>query len=327
MLINKEFSIVWHAGEPLAVPLSFYREVVSEVRKIIPKNKNVVHHIQSNGMLLNQEWCDFIIAENIRIGISCDGPEFIHDKNRLTRAGKGTFKEVMKGIELLKKNNIEFHIIGVITDLSLDYAEEIYNFFFEMGIRSLGMNIDEEDGANIKSTIQAPLEEKLKKFWSKLYELQLNQERYLHIRELFNLHTRLLEGPTQLPPMFYSQMNGPLQIIALDIYGNFTTFSPELLGMKDATYGYENFDLGNVNEVGFTESLSSEKFRHIFGEINKGIDACRMECEYFNLCGGGAPSNKLYENGSFASTETRYCRYTRKIIIDAVFEKMEFELT
>ncbi|HTL83404.1 MAG TPA: cyclophane-forming radical SAM/SPASM peptide maturase GrrM/OscB [Bacteroidia bacterium] len=325
-LINKQFSLVWHAGEPLAVPVSFYKEVVEGIKKIIPEDKKVVHHIQSNGMLLDQEWCDFIKAEGIRIGLSCDGPEFIHDRNRLTRSGKGTFKKVMEGMQMLKDNGIDFHVIGVITDFSLDHAEEIYNFFQGIGVRSLGLNIDEEDGANKKSTIQAPLEDKLKKFWAKLYDLQINSKNYLHIRELFNLHSRLFEGPMQLPEMYFTQMNGPLQIIALDINGNFTTFSPELLGMKDSTYGYENFDLGNVHDIGFLESLDTPKFKHIFNEITKGIYACRKECEYFNLCGGGAPSNKLYENQSFATTETRYCRYTRKIIIDAVIDKMQKEL-
>ena len=325
-LIDKEFSIVWHAGEPLSVPIEFYREVVDKVKLIIPEGKKVVHHIQSNGMLLTQEWCDFIKQADIRMGLSCDGPKFLHDKNRLTRSGKGSFDEVMKGIELLKKNEIDFHIIGVITDTSLDHTDEIYNFFYDMGIRSLGLNIDEEDGANKKSTIQAPLEEKLKKFWSRLYDLQINSGKYLHIRELFNFHSRLLNGPAQLPANYFTQMNGPLQIIALDIEGNFTTFSPELLGMKDVTYGYENFDLGNVHQTGFTESLSSDKFKHIFTEINKGIEMCRKECEYFNLCGGGAPSNKLYENHNFATTETRYCKYTRKTIVDAVLEKLESEL-
>jgi uncharacterized protein len=325
-LINKQFNIVWHAGEPLAVPLSFYQEVVEAVKKIVPEDNKVIHHIQTNAMLLTQEWCDFINAEGIRIGISCDGPEFLHDANRLTRGGKGTFKEVMAGADLLKKNNIDFHVIGVITDKSLDHAEEIYNFFFEMGVRSFGLNIDEEDGSNKKSTIQEPLEAKLKIFWQKLYDLQIHSEKYVHVRELFNFHNRLLQGPVQLPPMYFTQMNGPLQIIALDIKGNFTTFSPELLGMKDENYGYENFDLGNVHEIGFRESLNTEKFKHIFREINDGINMCRKECSYFNLCGGGAPSNKLYENGSFATTETRYCKYTRKTIVDAVIEKMEEEL-
>ena len=113
----------------------------------------------------------------------------------------------------------------------------------------------------------------------------------------------------------------PLKIITLDTDGNFTTFSPELIGMKDDRF--TDFNLGNVHTDSFRDSLNTEKFRTMFGEIMTGIKLCSDTCAYFKMCGGGAPSNKLYENKSFATAETKFCKYSRQIIIDSILEQME----
>lgn len=320
-LVRKEFSLVWHAGEPTALPLSFYRSVTEMLQKTVPKNFTVNQHIQTNAMLITREWCDFIKEANIKIGVSIDGPEFLHDRNRLTRGGKGTFKSAMKGIELLKKNNIPFSNIAVITAASLDYPIEIYNFFKEMGITSLGFNIDEEDGANTQSTIQDDHEEKLKHFWKTIYELQLQEGNYLHIREIFGFNEMLMNTDFDRDRVSFGQMITPYKIISMDTSGNFTTFSPELIGMKDERFG--NFNLGNIHRDGLREVLKTEKFITMYTEIMGGVKLCRDTCDYFKQCGGGAPSNKLYENKSFITSETRYCRFSRKIIIDAILEVME----
>lgn len=320
-LLQKEFSIVWHAGEPLAVPLEFYKEVCRLIKNIIPADIKVHQHIQTNATLITQEWCDFIKEYGIIMGVSIDGPAFLHDANRITRSAKGTFEKTMKGVQLLRDNDIEFTVIAVITDKSLDYPKEIYSFFKELGVRSLGFNIDEEDGANTVSTIQQPLEDKLKNFWKEIYLLQLQPDNYIHIREIFGFNEMLLKGEGLPGNVLHGQMLCPYQIITIDTQGNFTTFSPELIGMKDEQWG--DFNLGNVHTDSFREALQTEKFQRIFNEIMKGVWMCRQTCSYYNLCGGGAPSNKLYENKTFASTETNFCRYSRKIIIDSIVESME----
>jgi len=320
-LVKKEFSIVWHAGEPTAMNIEFYQEITNFLIEFVPEGYKVNQHIQTNATLINQEWCDFFKRSNMIVGVSIDGPQFIHDANRVTRSGKGTFDKTMQGINLLKANNIEFSAIAVITALSLDYPREIYNFFKELGPRSLGFNIDEEDGANLKSTIQEEQEQKLANFWATLYDLQLQKDNYVHIREIFGFNEMLLKSDFESDRIPIGQMVAPLKIITVDTEGNFSTFSPELIGMKDESY--DNFNLGNVHTDSFRGILQSEKFNTMFEEIMTGIKLCSETCDYFKMCGGGAPSNKLYENKSFATTETKYCKYSRKIIIDSILNKME----
>jgi uncharacterized protein len=321
-LVKNEFSIVWHAGEPMALDIEFYLKVTETLDKIVPDGFKVNQHIQTNATLINQDWCDFFKKSKMIVGVSIDGPEFIHDAKRVTRSGKGTFQKTMDGINLLKKNGIEFSAIAVVTDTSLDYPNEIYEFFKKLGVRSVGFNIDEEDGINLVSSIQNEQEEKLRYFWKIIYGLQLKKDNYLHIREIFGFNQMFLYINLEEQRVHLGQMTTPLKIITLDTDGNFTTFSPELIGMKDERF--QDFTLGNVHTDSYRSVLNTDKFKLMFSEIMTGIKLCSESCDYFKLCGGGAPSNKLYENKSFASTETKYCKYSRKIIIDSIIDEMDF---
>jgi uncharacterized protein len=113
----------------------------------------------------------------------------------------------------------------------------------------------------------------------------------------------------------------PFGIVSIDWQGNISTFSPELLGGKSLKYG--EFSWGNT----MTDSLMSIKqnpgFIRIAEEIQEGMKMCQQSCQYFAYCGGGAPSNKYYENGSFASGETMYCRHTVQLPFDIVLADLE----
>src|SRR6185437_6130651 len=139
-IIDKEVTIVWHAGEPLAVPLSYYKKYFQIIDSSTPAHVKIKHSIQTNGMLVTDEWCRFIKENRISIGLSIDGPAFLHDKNRVTRSAKGTHAKALEGAALLRKHNIRFHIIAVITAESCNYPDEIFNFFKDLGVEYLGLN-------------------------------------------------------------------------------------------------------------------------------------------------------------------------------------------
>jgi len=107
----------------------------------------------------------------------------------------------------------------------------------------------------------------------------------------------------------------------MDWAGNISTFSPELLGLKNAQYG--DFLLGNINCDRLLDLPRRANFARMLQDIEAGVAMCREKCEYFSVCGGGEPVNKLAENGTFISTETTYCRLTKMRATDLVLDALE----
>jgi radical SAM protein with 4Fe4S-binding SPASM domain len=103
--------------------------------------------------------------------------------------------------------------------------------------------------------------------------------------------------------------------------GNYSTFSPELLNAESKKY--DGFTIGNVHTENFLDALLSEKFSRIYSDILKGIILCKKECKYFSVCGGGTPSNKYSENGTFDSSETNYCRFKFQKLFDIFLNNVE----
>jgi uncharacterized protein len=320
-LVHERFSIVWHAGEPLAMPIDFYRQVSEYIDELASDQLTITQFIQTNAMLINQDWCDLFIKHKINVGVSIDGPEELHNANRVTRGGRGTFSKVMKGIQLLKKNEINFSAIAVVTADALKYPKEIFEFFVSLKPKSLGLNIDEQVGDNQTTSINTAIIESVKNFWRALYEINLDSKEHLHIREIFHFNELLLNPFFDKRPPMAGQMLGPLKIINMDIKGDFTTFSPELIDMKDDNYG--DFKLGNVHSDSFRGIVNNEKFKRMYREIAQGVRKCQASCDFFDVCGGGSPSNKYYENGTFDSTETQFCLASRKAIAEEILSVNE----
>src|SRR5215469_12750407 len=152
-LLPDPVSIVWHAGEPLVLPISFYENAFRIAEQCNTQGVRVVHSFQTNGTLINQEWCDFIKRYNVKIGVSLDGPRHIHDAQRIDRLGQGTFDRTMRGIKLLQQNNIQPSIIMVLTQYALDYPDEIWEFFAEHHLTRLAFNAEEIEGVHKQSSL------------------------------------------------------------------------------------------------------------------------------------------------------------------------------
>ncbi len=127
-----EIMFTWHGGETLMRPLSFYKRAI-ELQKQYGRGRHIENSIQTNGTLLNDEWCKFFKENNFLVGISIDGPKEFHDEYRRDKMGRPSFHRVMRGIELLKKHEVEFNCLAVVNDYNVDYPIEFYNFFKEIG--------------------------------------------------------------------------------------------------------------------------------------------------------------------------------------------------
>src|SRR5262249_11514026 len=117
--------------------------------------------------------------------------------------------------------------------------------------------------------------------------------------------------------------NKPWAIVNVDCEGRFSTYSPELLGMSSPTHG--SFTLGDVARDPLETVLASDRFQRLEDEIGRGVEMCRSSCAYFPFCGGGPPANKYFENGTFASTETLFCRLHKQVCVDVTLALMEQE--
>ena len=319
-MVKDKVYIVWHCGEPLVAGLPFFKEAISileAVAKKYGKENSYTNGVQTNGLLINEKWCEFLKEKHFSVGVSIDGPEFIHDRHRTTKRGISTHQAVLKGWKLLQQYEVDTNIIGVLTNFSLDYANEIHDFFASLNVQLVGFNMDEVEGTNKISSF-SPSDsslERFKKFMSELYDL-VESSKAFAVRE-FELAKNLILGTQDLE----HGENRPFSIISVDHQGNFSTFAPELLTMKSDQYG--DFIFGNVLNDSFHSSLSTYKYQKVSQGIEEGILLCKESCDYFDMCRGGSASNKYFEQGTFQCNETTYCIFMKKAIIDVVLEKME----
>lgn len=319
--ISDQVTVVWHAGEPLVLGSKYYDAAFSVVRELCPQNLAIEHSFQTNGMLINDEWCDLFKKWDVGVGVSVDGPKEIHDATRKTRAGKGTHDKVLAGIGCLQRRNIPFYVISVLTKSAMLQPDSMFAFYQRLGIQDVGFNIDEKEGINKASSFEHDFDEQLvASFFERLTELMEAQRFPIAIRELETILFSIRFMETSRP----SNEQIPFGIITIDVSGNVYTFSPELAGYSSKEFS--TFAIGNIFEHDFEQLKRSAVLAKMADQIREGISACKAECQYFPVCHGGAPSNKLFENGTFASTETLYCRLTKKQTTDFVLSTIERRL-
>jgi uncharacterized protein len=317
-LVEETFTVIWHAGEPLVLPPRFYEDAIALIAQHNRQAVRVQHSFQTNATLLDEEWCAFIRAHDVRVGVSIDGPAFLHDRHRRTRRGEGTHAQVLAGIRQLQKHDIPFHVITVLTRESLDYPDELYEFYRDNGMDAVGFNVEEIEGPHRHSSLLGDdTPARYRRFLDRFYDLAAGSS--LLVRELAGALGLLAAGDPHRSVETHETR--PLAIINVDCDGNFSTFSPELLGIPSERYG--GFTIGRVQSSSFRAATQTPRFQAIHADIQAGIQQCRQVCPYFKFCGGGAPANKYFENGSFDSTETLFCRLTRQAVLDVVLDKLE----
>ncbi len=133
-------SFLFQGGEPTLAGLNFFKAVVQEQQRAFARVGwpiPVFNSIQTNACHLNEELVAFLAANHFLFGVSLDGPSHVHDAYRIYRNGRGSFSDVMKGIDLLRRFNAEFNILCVVTDITAAHTADVYNFFKSNGFFNL----------------------------------------------------------------------------------------------------------------------------------------------------------------------------------------------
>ncbi len=127
-----EINFAWQGGEPTLLGVGFFRKVI-ELQRTYAEGRSVANAFQTNGTLLDDEWCEFLNENGFLVGLSLDGPERLHDAYRVDKKQRPTFALVMRGLELLHKHKVEFNTLTVVNRLNSRYPLKVYNFLKEIG--------------------------------------------------------------------------------------------------------------------------------------------------------------------------------------------------
>ncbi|NOU40918.1 MAG: anaerobic sulfatase maturase [Methylotenera sp.] len=136
---NPEVVFTWQGGEPMLRGLDFYQRAFA-YQQALAGGKTIRNALQTNGTLLDEAWCEFLAKAGFTVGISLDGPKEIHDADRVDKQGRPTFDAVMRGIELLKKYQIEFNVLVTVTNNVAQHPKQVYQFLKHQNITHVQFN-------------------------------------------------------------------------------------------------------------------------------------------------------------------------------------------
>ena len=134
--LTPEVTVAWQGGEPTMMGLDFFRRSVELVDELKQPHQRVEYTIQTNGVLIDEDWAAFFKEHDVLVGLSVDGPREIHDRYRVDKRGLGSFDRVMAGYEHLKAAEVDVNVLCTVHAGNQDHGLELYRFFRdEMGVR------------------------------------------------------------------------------------------------------------------------------------------------------------------------------------------------
>ncbi len=301
------FSVVWHGGEPLAAGRAHLGALMAPF-------VGVEHHVQTNATLIDDAWCEFFVEHDVRIGLSIDGPREL-TAQRVLRGGAPAYDRIMNGIETLRRHGLPFAALCVVSDPTPGLADDLYGFFVDLGCEVLGVNVEEQEGVNLRSNAHDGAA--VRAFWAELTAAWRRDPR-TEVREvewaLRYAGAALAGQADELLP----RRHDPIPTISYD--GRVVLLSPELAGFTSERYG--DFSSGSVLETPLAAivALAAQAPSGWIAEYLDGVEACRATCRYFGFCGGAHAANRFFEQGRFDGTVTRHCRNSKIFLLEGVLD-------
>jgi uncharacterized protein len=275
----------WHGGEPTTLGVGFFRKVVDLQRKLKPAGRRVRNGIQTNGVLLDEEFCRFLADEDFQVGLSLDGPAELHDCYRVTRSGQGSHSQTMRAYDLLGKMGIQTDILCVVHSHNVRAPLTVYRFFREIGCKYIGFLPAVEQSRETGNGVSpfTPSADEFGTFLCKIFDEWIGRDGGRIMVQYFEEAARPALGLDHSLCVFRETCG---EIPVLEHNGDF--FSCD-------HYVDRSHRLGNIHETALAEMLESEAQRK-FGEAKR--DAlpryCR-DCEVLALCHGHCPKYRFIE--------------------------------
>lgn len=289
-------TMLWQGGEPMMRGLDYFKTAMELVEKYRRPHQQIQHNLQTNGTLINKDWADFFYENKFLIGVSFDGTEKLHDTYRLNRGGRGSYKMVRKGWDILQEHQVECNVLCTVHEANQNYPEEIYYHFRDElqthymqfipiveryektePVHHKNIKVYTQTGRSVSNrSVQA---KKYGKFLIKIYD----QWRKKDIGEIF-----IQDIDSALSALF----NQATTCVHAKSCGN--NFAMEFNGdVYTCDHWVEpEWKLGSIKDKSFSEMAASPLMLK-FAEKKKHLSQRCHNCPYLKLCGGGCPKDRF----------------------------------
>jgi uncharacterized protein len=273
----------WHGGEPTILGLDYFRKIVAVQRKHQPPNRRIINGMQTNGTLLDEDWCRFLAAAGFAVGLSLDGPQEMHDRYRVTKAQKPTHRQTMRGYKLLREHRIPCNILCVVHAGNVQYPTQVYRFFKQIKaqyVEFLPLVEPQPDGEGGVSHRTVPAEA-LGNFLCTIFDEWMSQDIERVNVQIFEEAARTAFGQEHALCIF-RETCGDVPVVEHN--GDF--FSCD--HFVDTEHR-----LGNIQEASLVDFLESPAQR-AFGQAKLDtLPRSCQACEVRDMCHGGCPKDRI----------------------------------
>lgn len=305
----QEVMFTWHGGETLMRNRSFYQKAL-ELQRKYGRGRQIANSIQTNGTLLTDDWCKFFKDNNFLVGISVDGPQHCHDVYRKTMNNRPSFYQVMRGLALLKKHDVEFNIMGVVNDYNVNFPLEFYNFFKSIDCRYIQFAgiVEKVDGDFAPWNVPS---EKWGDFLIAIFDEWVKQDVGTFFIQYFD---STLANWMGVSPGICIQAKTCGHAGVMEFNGDVYSCDH---------FVYPEYKLGNINNRTLTEMMySDEQIKFGNDKYDKLPSQCK-NCKYLFACNGECPKNRIIKTDSGEEGLNYLCKGYYKFF-DHVAPYMDF---
>lgn len=272
-----ELSIAFQGGEPTLAGLPYFQSIVDLINKQ-EKEVKVDFSIQTNGILINQRWCEFFKKNNFLIGLSIDGHPIYHDLNRIDPKGRGTFNKVLATKKLFDEYKIEYNVLCVLTNPLAKEAKKVFNFLIKENIQFIPCLDDLEPNGKTSYPLTP---KRFASFYRTIFKLwldQLDKGNYLSIKLFDDIINLLVDRKITACGMLG---NCQLQYV---IEADGSVYPCDF-------YVLDEFRLGFITEHSLKELFEQELSKYFICDKPQLPNKCKT-CEFKKICNGGCKRMK-----------------------------------